>query len=89
MLPIDDSKRFHYHVTALMEEVGEVLKADKRWKTHRNETYDRGEKLEEFADLFITVLNIGIYSGFYYEEVISAVKNKISKNNDRLGFGGE
>lgn len=83
-LPADDSKRFHYHVSALVEEMGEILKADKRWKTHRNTTYVRSEKLDEYADLLITVLNIAIFSGFEYDEIIKSVENKISENFERL-----
>ncbi len=84
LLPIDDSVRFHYHTTALVEEMGEILKADKRWKTHRNSTYDREEKLDEYADLFITVLNIGLYSGFSIDDIKESVTNKIATNNIRL-----
>lgn len=83
-LPADDSTRFHYHTTALVEEMGEILKADKRWKTHRNTTYIRDEKLDEYADLLITVLNIGIYSGFSIDEIFGVAASKISTNENRL-----
>lgn len=84
ILPADDSERFMYHTTALVEEMGEILKADKRWKTHRNTTYDRSEKLDEYADLFVTVMNIGIFSGFNTTEIVNAIESKIIKNNKRL-----
>ena len=70
-MPVDDVKWFMYHVCAMQEEVGEVLKADKRWKTHRNTTYIPDEKKDEIADVFITILNIALFSGIDGEELFS------------------
>lgn len=83
-LPYDAPAFSSYHTLALVEEVGEVLKADKRWKTHRNTFYDPANKLEELADVLITTLNIGIFSGFTVEEILEAVEDKIKENNKRL-----
>lgn len=83
-LPADVPEKFQYHVTALQEEIGEVLKADKRWKTHRNTNYDPAEKLDEIADCFISVLNINMWSGFTDSELLAAVLNKIAENNERV-----
>jgi NTP pyrophosphatase (non-canonical NTP hydrolase) len=83
-LPADSIPWASYHVQAMVEEMGEVTKADKRWKTHRNENYDRLNKLDEIADVFITTMNIAIFSGFQPEEVNDAIVSKIQQNIERL-----
>lgn len=83
-LPADDVVKFQYHVTAIVEELGEVLKADKRWKTHRNETFLREEKEEELADVFLTVLNLLIFSGINIDEFLSQVWKKQSANIEKF-----
>lgn len=83
-LPTDDPKMFQYHMTAMTEELGEVLKADKRWKTHRNKTFAKEEKLDEIADVFITTMNIAMWSGFSHEDVYNAVIGKIGENTRRI-----
>ena len=87
IIPIDSKSWFVYHITAMVEELGELLKADKRWKTHRNTRYDREEKLDELADVFITAVNIAIYSGFDSEEVETAILKKIADNTKRVNLG--
>lgn len=87
-LPIDDPVKFQYHMNAMTEELGEVLKADKRWKTHRNTTFNPEEKLDELADCFITLMNVGIWSGFSWDEVYDSILNKISENNKRIDGSG-
>lgn len=79
-LPEDNVNWFQYHIAALVEETGELLKSDKRWKTHRNTSYNPDNKLEELADLYITVLNLTIFSGFNREQLKEAVNKKISEN---------
>ena len=44
--PGDNIHQFSYHIQAMVEELGEVMKADKRWKTHRNHRYEPDEKLD-------------------------------------------
>ena len=83
-LPDDIPQWYSYHVLAMVEELGEVLKADKRWKTHRNERYIPAEKLEEIADVFITIMNICIFSGVDYEKLVQAVDKKIKENTEKL-----
>lgn len=83
-VPFDDPIKFQYHMTAMQEEMGEVLKADKRWKTHRNETFIPDEKLDEVSDMFICLFNVSIWSGYDYETIMGAVANKININNERL-----
>lgn len=83
-LPQDSPKWFSYHIQAMVEELGEVMKADKRWKTHRNTRYEPEEKLDEIADLFITVMNIAMYSNIDAETLGKAVFSKIEKNTGVL-----
>ena len=83
-LPTDSTKWFSYHVQAMVEELGEVMKSDKRWKTHRNERYDKSEKIDEIADVFITAINISLYSGFDGDEIEKAILNKISENIEKI-----
>lgn len=87
--PGDNLHQFSYHIQAMVEELGEVMKADKRWKTHRNERYEPDEKLDEIADVFITAMNIAIHSGFTAEEIEHAIAHKISENFERLAIAKE
>lgn len=82
--PGDNLKQFSYHIQAMVEELGEVMKADKRWKTHRNERFEPSEKLDEIADVFITAMNIAIHSGFTAETIEMAISDKINENYKRL-----
>lgn len=82
--PGDNLKEFSYHIQAMVEELGEVMKADKRWKTHRNERYERSEKLDEITDVFITAMNIAIHSGYSAETIEASIANKIERNFYRL-----
>lgn len=75
---------FSYHMQAMISELGEVLEADKRWKSFRNSEYDRRNKLEEIADCFITMMNVAIFSGYHSEELEEAIVEKINKNYERL-----
>ena len=83
-LPVDDVNWSSYHILGLVEEVGELLKADKRWKTHRNTFFDEKNKLTEIADVFITTLNVAIFSGFSEKQVYEAVIKKIEENTNKL-----
>lgn len=82
--PGDNLDHFGYHIKAMVEELGEVMKADKRWKTHRNVRYEPEEKLDEIADVFITAMNIAIHSGFTADDIEKAISNKIDENFKRL-----
>ena len=83
-LPQDDIDWFTYHMRAMVEELGEVTKADKRWKTHRNDNFNQEEKVDELADVFITAMNLAIYSGLSGQEMYNAINKKIAENNQRL-----
>ena len=84
--PGDNLPQFSYHIQAMVEELGEVMKADKRWKTHRNERFEPKEKLDEVADVFITAMNIAIHSGYSIETLEHAISNKINENYARLSI---
>lgn len=83
-LPDDNVEWFKYHCIAMQEEMGEVLQADKRWKTHRNESFNPDEKLDELADVYITMMNMAIYSGYSSDMLEDAVLKKIRTNFRRL-----
>ena len=83
-LPCDSTYWFKYHTLAMLEELGEVLRADKRWKTHRNDRYDRDEELDELSDVFITFINMCLYSGVDAEEICRTTIAKMSTNCERI-----
>ncbi len=82
--PCDNIDQFHYSVTALVCELGEVLQADKRWKNNgRNDHYDRDEKLEELVDCFAFLINACLYSGFTSRDIYLAFVKKFNTNVER------
>lgn len=81
--PIDSVEDFHYSITALVAEIGEVLTADKRWKNIRNAYYDKDEKLEELADCMAFLINAVLYSGFDSETFYNAFAKKNVVNMNR------
>jgi len=83
-LPIDDPRLASYHIQQLISEIGEVLDADKRWKSFRNGKFDKDGKLEEIADCFIVAMNIAIFSGFSAEEVSKAISDKLDVVKERI-----
>ena len=83
-VPVDDVGLASYHVQQLMSEIGEVLDADKRWKSHRNDKCDKNAKLEELADCFVVLMNIAMFSGFDGDDLANAVQQKLGIVSDRL-----
>lgn len=83
-VPVDDVGLASYHVQQLMSEIGEVLDADKRWKSHRNEKFNKQEKLEELADCFIVLMNIAMYSGFDGRDMAEMIERKLNIVTDRI-----
>ena len=83
-LPQDDINWFSYHIQAMVEELGEVMKADKRWKTHRNDRFEFDEKVDEIADVFITAMNIAIFSGVSGDQLVNEIIIKIQENERKL-----
>lgn len=83
-LPQDDISWFSYHIQAMVEELGEVMKADKRWKTHRNDRFEFDEKVDEIVDVFITVMNIAIFSGISGDQLVNEIVAKIQENTLKL-----
>jgi len=84
-VPVDDIGLASYHIQQLMSEIGEVLDADKRWKSHRNDKYDKNAKLEELADCFVVLMNVVMFSGFDGNDLANAIQQKLSVVSDRLG----
>lgn len=88
-LPIDNIGWFSYHMQAMQEELGEVLKADKRWKTHRNTAFDPENKAEELADVFITAINLAIFSGIDAQMMLNAITYKQAENERKRKLAAE
>lgn len=83
-VPVDDVGLSSYHIQQLVSEIGEVLEADKRWKSHRNNKYDKNGKLEEIADCFVVLMNIAMFSGFNGDDLANAVQKKLGVVSDRI-----
>lgn len=83
-VPADDIGITSYHIQHLISEIGEVLGADKRWKSNRNDKYDKQEKLEEIADCFIVLMNVAMFSGFDGDDLATAIEEKINIVANRL-----
>lgn len=83
-LPSDLPRICSYQVQQLISEIGEVLEADKRWKSYRNGKYDSEGKLDEIADCFIVLMNITMFSGFSAGDILNAIESKIATNNERI-----
>lgn len=77
-LPMDSVSLSSYHVQQLVSEIGEVLTADKRWKSHRQDNYNSQDKLEEIADCFIVMMNVAMFSGFDGDDVTKAISDKLA-----------
>ena len=83
-IPEDNVEVAKYHMLALMEETGELVKSDKRWKNYRNTHYDKSNKLEELSDCFITLFNVAMYSSISAEELELALTKKMDENIKRI-----
>lgn len=83
-LPINDIKLMSYHTLQLMSEIGELLDSDKRWKNFRNAKFDNKEKKKEFADCFIVLINMAMFSGYTPEEMFNAIDEKINEVANRF-----
>lgn len=83
-LPVDSIYWFNYHIRGMLEEIGELTKADKRWKTHRRNQVNEKEKREEIADVFIEAINLAIFSGLTEYDVYLAVFKKMEQNAEKL-----
>lgn len=83
-LPVDKPDIFQCQCLMLLEEIGELVKSDKRWKNFRNEKYDKTNKLEEIADCFIVLFNICLFSDFDCSEVEQAIMDKMIGNFARI-----
>ena len=88
-LPLDVPELSSYHLLSLLEELGELVKSDKRWKNYRNTHFDKENKLEELADCFIVLMNVAIFSGIMPHEFEAAIFNKMAENMKRIKEQGE
>ena len=73
--------------TCAIVEIGEMLQEDTRWKTKMGSTrparYDKDAFALEFAEVFIYLINVLIYSGISCEEIKEIVRKKININWNR------
>jgi NTP pyrophosphatase (non-canonical NTP hydrolase) len=83
-LPKDSPDLSSYHIQQLISEVGEVLSADKRWKSYRNEHIDMSNKKEEIADCFIVLMNIALFSNMNADELFDTIVKKQNVNFERV-----
>ena len=83
-IPEDNVDVAKYHMLALMEETGELVKSDKRWKNYRNTYYDKQNKLEELSDCIITLFNVAMFSGISGKELAEALETKMNENIKRI-----
>ena len=83
-IPEDNVDVAKYYMFVFMEETGELVKSDKRWKNYRNTHYDKSNKLEELSDCFITLFNVAMYSGISAEELELALTKKMDENIKRI-----
>lgn len=87
-LPADDINIFKYSVLHLISELGEVLEADKRWKTSRNIKFVEGDKKKELIDCLIIVFNMLISSGMQADEIVALYRQKVKENYNRTLLKG-
>ena len=83
-IPEDNIEVAKYHMLALLEEAGELVKSDKRWKNYRNTYYDKQNKLEELSDCIITLFNVAMFSGISGKEFAEALETKMNENYNRI-----
>ena len=83
-IPEDNIEVAKYHMLALLEEAGELVKSDKRWKNYRNNYYDKQNKLEELSDCIITLFNVAMFSGISGKELAEALETKMNENYNRI-----
>lgn len=86
---LEDVAKMYYSATAMMVEVGELLQSDTRWKkvvtgSPRPTKFNREEFLEEYADVMLYLLNVAIFNGLSYYDIIQTVTRKQEKNFKRL-----
>lgn len=84
-----DVVKMYNSATAAVVEIGELLQSDTRWKKTITKSpkpahYDKDEFGEEFADVFLYLMNIAIFSGLSYDDVIDVITKKQQKNFMRL-----
>lgn len=81
--PCDDVQLYSANALLMVEELGELLKEDKRWRTFRGEDYNEENKEAELADIFIVFMNLCLFSQVDSKTLIKAVESKMDKNMKR------
>lgn len=83
--PIDDPVMMERHLSSAVWEIGEITKCDERWKNWKKNHRPvlRQDKLEEFADVMIFLMNALMYSGFTMQDLCLSINDKIDKNFSR------
>lgn len=86
---LEDVAKMYYSATAMMVEIGELLQSDTRWKkvvtgSPRPTKFNKEEFLEEYADVMLYLLNVAIFNGLSYDDIINSITRKQEKNFMRL-----
>ena len=82
--PRDDVENYSANALLMVEDIGELLKTDKRWRTFRGGNHDEVNKSSEIADIAIVLTNICLYSGMTADDLVKAMSDKIDVNMMRL-----
>ena len=77
--------------TGALVEIGEMLQCDTRWKAYttgskKEPVYDEAKFLEEWADVYIYMMNVLIYAGIDEYDAEVAVTKKQFANMKRFGL---
>ena len=77
--------------TGALVQIGEMLQCDTRWKAHttgskKEPVYDKAKFLEEWADVYIYMLNVLIYAGIDDYTAKVAIAKKQFTNMKRFGI---
>src|SRR3972149_8434485 len=70
-------------------ELAELLNEIPGWKWHRSDrrALDKKRLVDEFADVFVFLLNVLIHAGVSVEELEQGLTKTLNKNLDRLNNG--
>lgn len=74
-------------LVSLFVEVGEFANEVPYFKYWKNTKIDYNKMVEEYADILLIWVSLGIEIGLEKEEIFKAIKEKILKNNERQNNG--
>lgn len=77
--------------TGALVEIGEMLQCDTRWKAYttgskKEPVYDKAKFLEEWADVYIYMMNVLIYAGIDIFDADVTITKKQFTNMKRFGI---